>query len=153
MIKRLAIEKTDKAFLPETYAYQVFFEAIGIECEFVSLDDYESDRYDAVLLFHGFHPFWKTYPKIVVGEYHTLSTGRFSRFKDLVKRALNVKADLNIFLNEEVRKKLWFRPGKNRIYRSMGVPVDEYMTLKNSSKCYDIVYAGSYRDGVLDAIE
>jgi hypothetical protein len=153
MIKRLAIETSDRAFLPEAYAYKDFFENIGIECAFVGSREYDVKSYDAILIFHGFHPFWRSYPKYVIGEYHTLSTGRFSRLKDFIKRVFNVRADLNIFLNERVREKLWFNPGKNRIYRSMGVPVAEYIALEGEGKHYDVVYAGSDRDGVLAAIE
>lgn len=153
MIKRLAIEIRGNVFLPEADAYKEFFQSKGLDCDLVDVASNNLEVYDAVLLFHGFHPFWKKYPNFVIGEYHSLSTGRFARVKDFIKRVLNVRADVNIFLNETVRNKLWFKEGPNRLYRSMGVPIQEYDSLMGSEKKFDIVYAGSYRDGVINTIE
>lgn len=152
MIKRIAIEKGDKAFLPEAYAYRAYFRKNGYTCEFVDSNANEALSFDAIILFHGFHPFWKRYPKIIIGEYHSLSTGKLNRLKDLFKRIINVRADLYIFLNEDVRTNLWFSSRTPYIIREMG-----YDTVNNinvsTPKVYDIVYAGSPRNGVVEKIK
>lgn len=150
-IQSIAIEKSEKAFLPEAYAYRDYFRDHGYICEFVSSNSKEALNFDAVFLFHGFHPFWKKYPKFVISEYHSLSTGRFNRLKDLLKRIINIRGDLYIFLNEEVREKLWFSKKSNYITRGMGY-FPELVSNKPEEKLYDVVYCGSDRPGVINKI-
>lgn len=152
-IKRIAIEVTTNAFLPEAYAYRDYFIEKGFECNFVNKGDPSLLNYDCVLLFHGFHPFWKKYPKFIIGEYHSLSTGRYNRIKDLVKRLLNVRSSVYIFLNEDVRRKMWFSNKINYTTRSMGYSEKDFESFKNEEKKFDIVYSGSYRKGLWEVIK
>lgn len=152
-IKSIAIEVTDKAFLPEAYAYHNYFESLGYDCKLVQKGSNDILNYDCVMLFHGFHPFWRKYPKFIIGEYHSLSTGSFNRAKDIFKRALNVRPNLYIFLNENVRKKLWFSKKINYITRGMGYSRKDFEKFISEEKIFDIVYCGSYRDGVLEEIK
>lgn len=151
-IKSIAIEITGKAFLPEAYAYKEYFDNLGYCCELV---DKKSNmmQYDAVVLFHGFHPFWKKYPPFIIGEYHSLSTGKLNRVKDMFKRVLNVRSNIYIFLNEEVRKKLLFSKNTNYITRGMGYNYKDFQELKPQEKKFDIVYCGSYREGVITQVQ
>jgi len=152
MIKSIAIEKSGKAFLPEAYAYRDYFRKKGYVCEFVNKNSKEALNFDAVILFHGFHPFWKKYPKFVISEYNSLSTGRFNRLKNLIKRTLNVRGDLYIFLNEDVRKHMFFTSRVNYIVRSMGYSLN----INDTSTCkkkFDIIYCGSYRPGLTRQID
>src|SRR5690554_7601990 len=119
-INSIAIEITDKAFLPESYAYRDYFRQHGFACDFVEKGSPDALNYDAIMLFHGLHPFWRKYPKYIIGEYHSLSRGSYTRIKDFIKRLINVRADLYSFLNEDVRKKMWFSNETNYITRSMG---------------------------------
>lgn len=153
MIKSIAIEVTNNAFLPESYAYRDFFRGQDYQCELVEKGASSALDYDAIILFHGFHPFWKKYPKFVIGEYHSLSVGRYSRFKDALKRLLNVRSDLYIFLNEDVRKKLWFSKRTNYITRCMGYSKSDFERFKNNKKLFDVVYCGSYRLGLWDELK
>lgn len=152
-IKRIAIEVTTNAFLPEAYAYRDYFIEKGFKCDFVNKGDPILLNYDCVLLFHGFHPFWKKYPKFIIGEYHSLSTGRYNRIKDLVKRLLNVRSSVYIFLNEDVRRKMWFSNKINYITRSMGYSEKDFESFKNEEKKFEIVYSGSYRKGLWEVIK
>lgn len=152
MIKSIAIQKTNKAFLPEAYAYRDYFQANGLVCEIVSAESNKILEYDAVLLFHGFHPFWKKYPDFIISEYNSLSTGKFNRLKDFAKRILNVKGDFHIFLNENVRKNMFFSSKINYTIRGMGYSPDN-IKLDNVNKEFDIVYCGSYRPGITYQIE
>lgn len=151
-IKSIAIETTEKAFLPEAYAYQDFFQKKGFVCDLIKKGSPLILDYDAVLLFHGFHPFWKPYPNFIIGEYHSLSTGNYGRFKDLLKRVINVKANFYIFLNEEVRKKLWFSSATPYLIRGMGYHKEDFDSLAAYDKLYDVVYCGSFRPGVPEAL-
>lgn len=152
-IKSIAIEITDKAFLPESFAYRDFFRKKGLKCEFVQKGAVDALNYDAVLLFHGFHPFWRKYPKFIIGEYHSLSTGKCSRLKDFVKRVINVRSHLYIFLSEDVRKKLWFSKKTHYAIRSMGFNKAEFTNYQNQEKVFDVVYCGSYRSGLWEELK
>lgn len=152
-IKSIAIEITNKAFLPEAYAYRDYFESHGFFCEFINQGSNEILDYDAVVLFHGFHPFWKKYPKFIIGEYNSLSTGKYSRVKDLIKRIINVKSDFYIFLNEDVRQKMWLKNKKRYLIRGMGYSQHDFIEYRFEEKFFDIVYCGSYRKGLLTYIQ
>lgn len=151
-IASLAIEISTKAFLPEAYVYNEMFNRKGVRSEIVISNKYNSTDYDAVVLFHGFHPFWNTYPKVVISEYHSLSVGMLSRLKDTIKRLLNVRGDYYIVLNELVRDKLWLKRTQNLSIRGMG------FHKSNDKKCgppkeFDIVYCGSERDGLYEVLQ
>lgn len=152
-MKSIAIEVTERAFLPESYAYRDYFRKYGYKCDFVEKGSKDVLNYDAVMLFHGFHPFWRKYPPFVIGEYHSLSVGRFSRLKDLVKRLFNVRAEFNVFLNDDVRRKMWFSGDENYILRSMGYSKADFGSFKDETKKFDVVYCGSYRDGLWDVVK
>lgn len=147
----LALVVSTKAFLPEIDAYKNYFENNGFNVDIVSCNE-SLGAYDVCLLFHGFHPFWRSYSKLIIGEYHSLSTGRARHFKDLFKRCFNVRADHYVFLNKYVRKKIFSSRQWSYTYRPMGYSpslVDKY---KHNNKRYDVSYVGSLRPGVLDRI-
>lgn len=150
-INSIAIEISGKAFLPEAYAYRKAFIEKGYYCNFLSKDSKDILNYDAVLLFHGFHPFWKKYPDFVIGEYHSLSTGRFPRVKDFIKKIINIRPNIYIFLNNDVKDKMWHFNKSNFVIRGMGYEKNDFEKFRNEEKKYDVVYCGSYRDG-LDAV-
>ncbi len=151
MIKRIAIEITERAFLPEAYIYHEYLNNRGFDCHLIDKGSTNLMDFDAVILFHGIHPFWKKYPKHIIGEYHSLSTGKFCRFRDIVKRVVNVKANHYIFLNDTVRKKLWFPKKTSHIMRPMGFHQKDFESYKNLEKKYDVIYAGLVREGVEEA--
>lgn len=152
-VKSIAIEITNNAFLPEAYAYHDYLVGKGFKSDLIEKGDPKILNYDAVVLFHGFHPFWKKYPKFVIGEYHSLSVGRFSRIKDFVKRLINVRANFYIFLNDEVRRKMFFTKGIPHVLRGMGFDKTHFEKYKGLPKIYDVIYAGSNRVGLVEKIE
>lgn len=152
IIRSVAIEMSEKAFLPEAYAYRDMFRGNGVKADLLHPGDSKIMEYDAVVLFHGFHPFWRSYPRYIIGEYHSLTVGRLGRFKDFLKRVFNVGSDYYIFLNDFVRQKMWFSRKGNMSLRGMGYN-DSHEFIGNEGKEFDIVYCGSYRDGLFDAIE
>lgn len=149
MTIKIAIEVNETAFLPEAYAYKKELVKRGYSCRLVRKKEFEVEEFDVMILFHGFHPFWRKYPPKVIGEYHSLSVGTFGRLKDLIKRLLNIKCDYYIFLNDDVRQYLWFNANKNFSLRGMGYePLDTPIFEKR----YDVVYCGSYRKGLHNEI-
>lgn len=153
MVKSIAVEITSGAFLPEAYAYRDYFNRKGLKCDIKNKGDKDILNYDAVLLFHGIHPFWKKYPRVVIGEYHSLSTGKFGRLKDVIKRVINVRADCYIFLSHYVRKKMLFGLKSNTLIRGMGYEGANGKKSPENDSAFDIIYAGSERPGVRVAIE
>lgn len=151
MIKSIAIEKSDKAFLPEAYAYRDYFRKNGYLCEFVDKGSKKALDFDAIILFHGFHPFWKKYPSFIIGDYNSLSTGRLNKFKNILKRIVNVRSDLNVFLNEDVRKNMFFSRKINYVIRGMGYFEKNNYNISDK-KNFDIIYCGSLRPGVLKEV-
>jgi hypothetical protein len=151
IVDSVAIEVTSNAFLPEAYVYRDMFIAKGFACDLVQKGSKIMNDYDAVVLFHGFHPFWKKYPQLIIGEYHSLSVGRFGWIKDILKRVFNVRASYYIFLNDFTRKRLFFSNKIPFSLRGMG-----YDSSNNDLGCqhkeFDVVYCGSFRSGVIERV-
>ena len=149
---RLAIEVSPRACLPEVRAYQEYFVGHGFSVSLVEQGAYRPGQVDAVLLFHGFHPFWRNYPRIVISEYHSLTVGKGGYLKDWLKRLLNVRGDLWVFLNDDVRKRLLIGDGPRVHYRPMGFYGDLVESAAASGKDFDLVYSGSMRPGLSETI-
>lgn len=146
---RIYIVTTGRSYSPESEAYRDFFEAAGHECTLGPRKRSAFNSFDVAILFNGLNPFWHKYPLVVVGEYQSLSTGEFRRAKDAIKRFVNRRSDVKVFLNHYVRKNMGYRDSAEFVYRPMGF----FHAPKPSSKRkeFDIVYAGSERQGVAEA--
>lgn len=152
---KLGIVKSDKAFLPESKAYQKYLSKIaGVEVKLYSSYEEACQEAEIVIIYFGFIPFWKKNKNVyTIAEYHSLSTGNYSRLKDIIKRIFNIRGDYYIFLNDKVRKGLYFSSSIPHIFRNMGYDIDLVKKFKNLEKKYDFVYAGSLsREGVINKI-
>jgi len=147
MIKILFI-RSDKAFLPEIDAYIKYFNNTN---EFEAYDssklgkDYIIDDFDIVWEFKGFGGV-KSTDKILIHEYASLSTGSFPFLKNFLKRYLNTKPDLRVFLNENVKNGFGFKDNIDFCYRDMGID-ESFLQVKDTKKEYDFVYVGSICKG------
>jgi len=137
-----------KAFIPELYAYRSSFSQIP-GAEVVVFDNYHLavEESDILFLFMGMFPFWLKRPKLLITEYHSLSTGKYPRIKDFIKSVINVKGDVSVFLNEKVREALPLVGGMYKT-RCMGFDGEFVRKYINSKKEFDFVYSGSLREGV-----
>ncbi|OBU42742.1 hypothetical protein [Photobacterium damselae] len=140
MIK-LAIVKGSGAFLPEAYAYYDFFKKYnyGIDAKIYNSVDSITDA-DVAIVFYGFYPLWKKYDFFIIGEYNSVSIGRFSKIKDFFKTRLN-KRDFLFFLNDFVQKELNYK-NEDYILRGMGF-FNELIVKHKNDYTYDIVYSGT----------
>lgn len=128
-----------KAILPEIEAYKKYIKDFMI-IDSRSLDNVDFNEFDLIWKFMGTDfSLKKEIP--LIHEYASLSTGKFAKIKDKIKRIYNVKPQLRLFLNENVKNGFAFNDNIPYIYRDMGV--DESFFLKNELKNYDFVYVGS----------
>ena len=104
MVKILFL-RSQKAYLPEVDAYVKYFNS---KKEFQAYDssrikgEYKLDEFDVIWEFKGLGGV-NTKEKVLVHEYASLSTGGFPKIKNAVKKWLNPKPDLRIFLNANVK--------------------------------------------------
>lgn len=143
MIKIIFLRSED-AFLPEVDAYIDYFNKTK---EFKAYDsskikEFKLDDFDVIWEFKGFGGVKKNNNHILIHEYASLSTGKFTILKNFIKSKFNPKPDLRIFLNENVKEGFRFNDDVNFCYRDMGI--DEQFILKvKVEKEYDFVYVGS----------
>lgn len=143
MIKIL-FKRSENAFLPEIDAYIKYFDKTN---EFKAFDsaklknNFQFKDFDVIWEFKGFGGI-KPNDRILVHDYASLSTGKFPRFKNLLKSKLNPKPDLRIFLNENVKDGFSFNDNVEYCFRDMGID-EKFLQVKNSKKEYDFVYVGS----------
>ena len=150
----IGLIKSEKAFSPEIEGYSKYFQSsMGMKVKVFSSFQEADANSDIVIVFFGFIPFWTRHKSIVIAEYHSLSVGKLSFIKNLLKRLLNIRGEHYIFLNETVRKKLFFSNRLSYSYRGMGFDAEECVLSADAEKKYDFVYSGVVgRSGVIDAI-
>lgn len=153
---KLALLHSDKAYLPELYAYRSYLVAKGYA---VSIETEREARAagippDVYYRFAGFlrHRVSHNVPEI--HEYASASIGRFPRVKNLVKSLVSAQPAGRVFLNEDVKHQFHFPVSTMFMYRDMGADQAFFEQRGQTAKTYDLVYAGSItgRPGVLDCI-
>jgi len=142
--KRILLVHQDKANLPELAAYQDHFSARGYDCEATTADRLDPHRPlpgTILWLFMGLYrqPYRADF---VIHDYRSLSTGRWPRAKDRLKRMLNARPDLRVFLNAGVRDAMGFRDRVPALLLDMGIPqrLLDYRTPQPAA--FDFVYVG-----------
>lgn len=151
---KIGICLKETAYLPEAYAYSDYLTSKGFNIELGFEKDLSSNL-DLKLKFLGFSLFIpKNFTKLSIPEIHeygSLSIPPFSKFKDKVKCVMNSKPVGRIFLNDTVKKRLTFNDNKPFILRDMGIDKSFYNSPNNNPE-YDVVYCGSEREGLLNAV-
>jgi len=158
MSKRIVFVHQGKAHLPELRAYASFFAQQGYEVVDVQYKDLMGMDRDFVKesilwYFMGFYH-GKMTAKFIIHDYRSLSTGRFPHLKDYVKKYINHKPDLRVFLNEKVQQRLSFGDRLPYCLIDMGLPkyIANYREI-SEPKQFDFVYSGVVsRDRDLDKV-
>ncbi|PSW65237.1 hypothetical protein C0W88_09155 [Photobacterium leiognathi subsp. mandapamensis] len=130
--------KNKKSFLPEIDAYVNYFKRNHIDAEVTSRINCIS-KGDIIWYFMGFNLKRKK-NVYVVHEYASLSVGKLPKLKNKIKRIINCKPDLRIFLNEYIKDEFNFTDNVPYVIRDMAVS-KEFINFNNKKK-YDYVYCG-----------
>ena len=133
---------TGKAFLPEIDAYRQFFEQHAINTVVDRPRQNSSAKPDVEWWFMGKQFSGKNKSAVLIHEYASSSLPPFRRWKDLIKRTLNVKPDFRLFLNEYTQSQLGFNDDIPQGLRDMGINIPEMGNTKTEKK-YDFIYCGS----------
>lgn len=152
---RVGIALSERAYLPEAYAYQKYLSANSFKVQLASREEIDADN-DLNIYFMGLRPFWNLTSgrAVEIHEYHSLSTGEFPQIKDYLKKCINKKPVGRIFLNQIVRANFKFRDNISFLLRDMGVDKELFQKPTDFPE-FDIVYCGSIsgRHGLLDEVE
>ena len=141
MIKVL-LTNTNKAYLPEVEAYKDFF---NNQTEYFFFDSaelgmYDIKDYDMIWSFMGFDR--EKHDRIRIHDYASLSTGNFAHIKDFIKKNMNKKPALRLFLNQYVKQGFGFKDGAPSVMRDMGIS-ESFFSDFSPKKEYDFVYVGA----------
>jgi len=134
--------------LPEIDAYVKYFNKLeGFEAYDSQLldENYSIDDFDVIWEFKGFGGV-RDVNKVIVHDYASLSTGSFPKVKNNLKKWLNPKPNLRVFLNQAVRQGFNFNDDIEFCYRDMGID-ERFLSVKSEEKEYDFVYVGSICKG------
>lgn len=148
--------KTKGSYLPEIYAYSKFLTKKGVS-NIVVASDCEARSVSANLYYRFGGLLNKSIKNEIpeIHEYHTISIGRFSLIKNILKSISPVKPVYLSFLNKFVESKYFFSKEIPCFYRDMGAS-EELLFLRNcgQSKQFDICYFGSISDrlGLVDTV-
>ena len=139
-MKKILFLHPGKANLPEISIYKKFFSRYCfVNCQ--ELSSYSLSDFDLIWQFMGvdFH-FRKSIPTI--HEYASLSVGRGNRIKDFMKRWLNARPSMRIFLNPSIQDAYGFADDVPYCYRDMGVD-HRFFEAPDPEIMYDFVYVGA----------
>lgn len=150
-MKKILMLSSGKAILPEINAYKKYITDYQI-VDSRELDIIDFTEFDLIWKFMGTDIFRKL-DIPVIHEYASLSTGKFPKLKNEIKKVFNIKPKVRIFLNKNVKSEFGFNDKIPYIYRDMGI--DECFFIKNEKKNYDFVYVGSMSNdrGIVNILE
>ncbi|TQR17337.1 glycosyltransferase family 1 protein [Psychrobacillus vulpis] len=139
---KIAFVNKGKSYLPEIKAYMDYInKQNGISAIEVYKDQKESiKKCDVVWNFMGFEMGRNNNNQFHIHEYCSLSVGKFSKQKDLLKRYLNSRPAGRVFLNEELFQLMNFKDNIPSLKRDMGISDSFYKA--SNKKEYDFVYIG-----------
>ncbi len=147
-MKSIVFERRKGVYLPEINAYIHYVNNFmdGFKAyDSAEIVDYNPNDYDVVWKFLGIDGFW-TEPinpdAMLVHEYNSLSTGNFAHFKNNLKRLINRKPDMRVFLTEAVKRDFSFTDDTPAFLRDMGVGA-HFFNKRSKTQKYDFVYVGS----------
>ncbi|EHR0571751.1 glycosyltransferase [Vibrio parahaemolyticus] len=131
-----------KSYLPEISAYEDYCYSNGIEYKIVSSSfEFSSiNRPYIKWMIMGVNK-KRDENSFIVHEFLSLSTGKFPRLKNYIKRHLSVKPDFQVFLNKYVKNEFIIKSIPFAI-RDMGID-DSFVFHPDVDKSYDFVYCGS----------
>lgn len=141
-------KKSERASLPEIHAYAEYFSGQGhnVYSGFESVFEFEKNKnikVDVVWEVKGFMGEKNYKDKLLVHDYPSLSTGIFPETKNKLKKYLNQKPDLRLFLNEDVRRDFNFTDNIPFLIRDMGIHSNFIKTYNRTEKFeYDFIYVG-----------
>ena len=146
---KIALYETGKAWLPEISAYKEHFEAKGCAVEIVPPGARPATVPDVEWRFPG-TGCGRLFPNsVLVHDYPSPSVSRFGSLRDRIKRFVNAKPDLRLFLDERGERSFGFRDGVPVLHRPMGVHRSFFDAAKSAppseERPYDFVYVGGFR--------
>lgn len=140
---KIALVHPGNAYLPELEAYRDYFSAAGFEVEILqhpSAKDLQNFAVEWHLL--GMDRLPNVLSRLKIHEYISLSIPPVARWKNCLKRWVNVPPDLRIFHNEAVRSGFGFQDETPALYRGAGVGAHFFEDFP-IEKTYDFVYHGA----------
>ena len=156
---KIALYETGKAWLPEISAYKDYFEAKGCAVEIVPPQARPTAAPDVEWRFPG-TGCGRLFPNsVLVHDYPSPSVSRFGPLRDRIKRFVNAKPDLRLFLDERGERSFDFRDGVPVLHRPMGVHRSFFDAAKSApppeERPYDFVYIGKFagRSDAKEAIQ
>ncbi|OEF10071.1 hypothetical protein A1Q5_14035 [Aliivibrio logei 5S-186] len=130
------------SYLPEIYAYEKYcvdndikYEIVGVNFNF-NLISYPFVKWVIMGVDRN-----RNKNAFLVHEYLSLSTGKCAKLKNFIKKMVSIESDLQVFLNDNI-KKSFSKNNIPNIIRDMGV-TPLFKKYDNIKKEYDFVYCGS----------
>lgn len=141
-MKKILIIKGEKAYLPEAYAYKEFFEKNGFEVRISNICRKDERKWADIIwkIMGTDFKSLKKDKKIIIHDYRSLTE---SKIKDFIKRKINKKPTLRIYLNKTVKEGMRFNDNIPSVMIDMGISEQFKAENKKTLKKYKFVYSGA----------
>ncbi len=148
---KILFERRPGVYLPEIAAYRAYCARNLPEVQTAETGEerqvHDPEAFDVVWRFMGMDRAGTG--RRVIHEYNSLSTGRWARVKNSLKKGLNSRPTARIFLNDQVREGFSFSDNVPFRCRDMGVDQAFFAKAEGGKPEYDFVYAGSLDRGAI----
>ena len=124
--KKIAIIPTKNAYLPDIDVYKKLFSKYSLNVEVIHKPD--------KIILKDFHVIWRfmgvdtiylpSNNQLLFHEYQSGSVNPFPRFKNKIKKMINLKPDIRIFQSQLVEKSFSFNDSIKTFFRPMGFSKD-----------------------------
>lgn len=134
---------SQKSYLPEIFAYTKYCEMNNIDYKLVdSSFNFESIDFPHIKWTFMGKDTKRNKNSFIVHEYLSLSIGRFKQIKNIIKKSISIKPDVQIFLNETIKNNFHIKETPYTI-RDMGIDDSFFNCIQPKIKKYDFCYCGS----------
>lgn len=149
-MKKILFLRREGVYLPEINAYMSYIRENMPNLQaydfLENTKEFSEADFDIVWKFMGLDRGRPT-DNVIVHEYGSLSVGKFPKAKNFLKRAVNIKPSLRVFLNDAVRQEMGFQDSTEYRLRDMGVSSHFFRDSPNPNPEFDFVYSGSLNRG------
>lgn len=136
---------TERANLPELVIYKKELEKNGYLVDVLKekeVNQKNLEKYNIIWNFMGIDKKIYNENQFIIHDYRSASSRLFPKIRDLLKKKINIKPNLRIFLNDSLREYYSFKDNIPSLTLDMGIDLEKFKPDNEFEKYYKFCYLG-----------